>query len=105
MKVDIKYANEGEEFDWDTMVDDLLTMHDEKKVLFTYLPGLYCNGQYFENSKIYVVTYTEDNPNKFKFERPIFYNVEEKHIDYIIINDKKCLIDEKNEETIPENNN
>jgi hypothetical protein len=100
MKVDIKYANEGEEFDWDTMVDDLLTMHDEKKVLFTYLPGLYCNGQYFENSKIYVVTYTEYNPDKFEFKSPVFYNVEEKHIDYII-NDKECL-NEKNEETIPE---
>ena len=104
MKVDIKYAQEGEEFDWDSMVDDLLTMHDEKKVLFTYLPGLYCNGQYFENSKIYVVTYTEDNPEKFQIKRPVFYNVEEKHIDYII-NNKECLIDERNEETISENNN
>ena len=72
MKIEIHYAKKDEEFDWEYMIDDLLTMEENKKVLFTYLPGLFCNGEYFENSRNYVVTYSINNPNRFKLDRPVF---------------------------------
>ena len=81
MKVEIHYAKKDEEFDWENMVDDLLTMEENKKVLFTYLPGLFCNNQYFENSRIYVVTYPKDNPKKFKLDKPVF----EKNVEFFTI--------------------
>ena len=68
---------EDEKFNSDYMIDILLTgLEDDKNILFTFLPGLYCNGQYFENSYIYVTTYPIDNPNKFPFEKPIFKPIE-----------------------------
>ena len=71
--VDIKYADEDSKFDSEYMIDILLTgLEDGKNILFTFLPGLYCNGRYFENSYIYVTTYPIDNPNKCPFKKPIF---------------------------------
>ena len=81
--VKIVYAKKGDVFNWDTMVDNLLTMQDEKKVLFTYLPGLYSNFQFFVNAHIYVVTYTEDNPNKFKLNDYEFLDVNESYLNDI----------------------
>ena len=81
--VKIVYAKKGDVFDWDTMVDNLLTMQDDKKVLFTYLPGLYSNSQFFENAHIYVVTYTEDNPNKFKLNNYEFEDVNQSYLNAI----------------------
>ena len=76
VKVEIRYAKEEEQFDWDSMIDDLISDSEvEKKILFTFLPGLYCNGQFFQNSLIHVVTYKIDNPNKFQFQKPIFINI------------------------------
>ena len=73
IKVDIKYADEDSKFDSEYMIDILLTgLEEGKNILFTFLPGLYCNGRYFENSYIYVTTYPIDNPNKFPFKKPIF---------------------------------
>jgi len=76
--VTIIYAKQDEEFNWDIMRDLLLTMVDDKNVLFTYLPGLSCNEKYFDNSQIYVVTYPIDNPNKYNFEKPKVIDVEQK---------------------------
>ena len=77
IKVNIIYANEDDSFDWESMQDDLISDSEiEKKVLFTFLPGLYANEQYFKYSTIYVVTYKVDNPNKFPFEKPIFSKIE-----------------------------
>ena len=77
IKVSIVYANENSKFDPENMIDILLTgLEDEKNILFTFLPGLYCNGQYFQNSCIYVTTYPIDNPNKFPFEKPALKNIE-----------------------------
>ena len=72
--IDINYAKEDENFVMYSMNDDLISVEDEDKhrVLFTYLPGIFGNGQYFQNSKIHLVTYKIDNPNKFSFEKPIF---------------------------------
>jgi len=68
---------EDEKFDPESMIDILLTgLEDDKNILFTFLPGLYCNGQYFENSYIYVTTYPINNPDKFPFKRPIFKTIE-----------------------------
>ena len=78
IKVTITYAKQDEEFNWDIMRDLLLTMVDDKNVLFTYLPGLSCNEKYFDNSQIYVVTYPIDNPNKYNFEKPKVIDVEQK---------------------------
>jgi len=76
MKVDIIYAKEDDEFDFDTMVDDLISDSEiERKVLFTFLPGLFSNNQFFNYSTIHVVTYKIDNPNKFPFQKPIFANI------------------------------
>ena len=59
------------------MIDILLTgLEDDKNILFTFLPGLHCNGRYFENSYIYVTTYPINNRNKFPFENPVFKNIE-----------------------------
>ena len=75
--VNIKYAMEDEKFNSDYMIDILLTgLEDDKNILFTFLPGLYCNGQYFENSYIYVTTYPVDNPNKFPLEKPVYKPIE-----------------------------
>jgi len=77
IKVDIKYAKENSEFDSDYMIDILLTgLEDDKNILFTFLPGLYGNEAYFDNSHIYVTTYPINNPNKFPFQKPIFKNIE-----------------------------
>ena len=77
IKVDIKYAMENEKFDSEYMIDILLTgLEDDKNILFTFQPGLHCNGKFFENSYIYVTTYPIDNPNKFPFEKPVFKNIE-----------------------------
>ena len=68
---------EDEKFNSDYMIDILLTgLEDDKNILFTFLPGLYCNGQYFENSYIYVTTYPIDNPKKFLFKKPVFKSIE-----------------------------
>lgn len=80
--VKIVYAKEDEEFDWDNMIENLITMVDEKKVLFTYLPGLNVNEQFLDNSQIYVVAYPIDNPNKFNNKNPVFPDIESNiHID------------------------
>ena len=77
IKVEVIYAEEDIDFDLEIMTDDLLSVdNNEKKVLFTFLPGLYCNNQYFENAQIHTVTYKIDNPNKFQFKKPIFNNIE-----------------------------
>jgi len=77
IRVNIIYAMEDEKFDPESMIDILLTgLEDDKNILFTFLPGLYCNGQYFENSYIYVTTYPISNPDKFPFKRPIFKTIE-----------------------------
>ena len=77
IKVNIIYAHEDSKFDPEHMIDILLTgLDDDKNILFTFLPGLFCNGRYFENSYIYVTTYPIDNPNKFPFEKPIFKTIE-----------------------------
>ena len=77
IKVEVIYAEEDIDFDLEIMTDDLLSVdNNEKKVLFTFLPGLYCNNQYFENAQIHTVTYKIDNPNKFQFKKPIFSNIE-----------------------------
>ena len=76
IKVDIIYADEDSKFNPEYMIDFLLTGLEDKKVLFAFLPGLNCNGQYFDNSLIYVTTYPPDNPNKLPFEKPIFKNIE-----------------------------
>ena len=74
--VKIVYAKEDEEFDWDNMIENLITMQDYKKVLFTYLPGLNVNEQFLDNSQIYVVAYPTDNPNKFNNKNPVFSVIE-----------------------------
>ena len=77
IKVNIVYAKENSKFDPENMIDILLTgLEDDKNILFTFLPGLYCNGQYFQNSYIYVTTYPMDDPNKFPFEKPAFKTME-----------------------------
>ena len=77
IKVNIIYAIENSKFDPESMIDILLTgLEDDKNILFTFLPGLYCNGRYFENSYIYATTYPIDNPNKFPFEKPAFKPIE-----------------------------
>lgn len=76
--VQIIYANKDELFDWDTMVDDLTGMVDKKKVLFTYLPGLCVNDQFFDDSLIYVVAYSIENPKKFDIEQFEFKKIEAK---------------------------
>ena len=77
IKVNIIYAHEDSKFDPEHMIDILLTgLDDDKNILFTFLPGLFCNGRYFENSYIYVTTYPIDNPNKFQFKKPIFKTIE-----------------------------
>ena len=77
IKVNIIYAQEDSKFDPESMIDILLTgLEDDKNILFTFLPGLHCNGRYFENSYIYVTTYPIDNPNKFPFGRPVFKTIE-----------------------------
>ena len=77
IRVSIVYAKENSNFDPENMIDILLTgLEDDKNILFTFLPGLYCNGQYFQNSYIYVTTYPIDNPNKFQFEKPAFKTIE-----------------------------
>ena len=77
IKVNIVYAIENSKFDPESMIDILLTgLEDDKNILFTFLPGLHCNGQYFDNSYIYVTTYPLDNPNKFPFEKPAFKAIE-----------------------------
>ena len=85
VKVSIIYAKEDEEYDFDRMSDDLFADSEaEKKVLFTFLPGLFANNQFFKNSTIHIVTYKVDEPNKFKFKKPIFSNIESKiNIDYV----------------------
>ena len=77
MKVEIIYAKEDNNFDLDSMVDDLISDSEvERKVLFTFLPGLFSNDRFFNYSTIHVVTYKIDNPNKFPFQKPIFENIE-----------------------------
>jgi hypothetical protein len=76
--VQIKYANKDESFDWETMEDDLTGSAEDKNVLFTYLPGLCVNEQFFENSKIYVVAYPIKNPKKFDIEQFEFKKIEAK---------------------------
>ena len=77
IKVEVIYAEEDTDFYLEIMTDDLLSDSGKaKKVLFTFLPGLYCNNQYFDNAQIHTVTYTIDNPNKFLFQKPIFNNIE-----------------------------
>jgi hypothetical protein len=77
IEVNIIYAIENEKFVPEYMIDILLTgLEDDKNILFTFLPGLYCNGQYFENSYIYVTTYPINNRNKFPFENPVFKSIE-----------------------------
>ena len=72
--IDINYAKENEEFDMNSMKDDLISVEEEEehRILFRYLPGIFVNGQYFQNSQIHLVTYKINNPNKFHFEKPIF---------------------------------
>ena len=72
--VQIKYAKENEKYDMDSMKDDLMSVEEEEehKVLFTYLPGLFGNGNFFQNAKIHLVTYKNNNKNKFNFKKPIF---------------------------------
>ena len=72
--VQIKYAQENEKYDMDSMKDDLMSVEEEEehKVLFTYLPGLFGNGNFFQNAKIHLVTYKNNNKNKFNFKKPIF---------------------------------
>jgi DNA-binding transcriptional regulator GbsR (MarR family) len=90
IKVDIKYADENSKFDSDFMIDILLTgLEDDKNILFTFLPGLYCNEKYFENSYIYVTTYPIDNPNKFPFPTKPILNPIESDIDNINLKNKK----------------
>ena len=74
VNIDINYAKENEEFDMNSMKDDLISVEEEEehRVLFTYLPGIFGNRQYFQNSQIHLVTYKINNPNKFPFEKPIF---------------------------------
>ena len=51
IRVDIKYAMENDIFNSENMIDILLTgLEGDKNILFTFLPGLHCNGRYFENS-------------------------------------------------------
>ena len=77
IRVDIKYAMENDIFNSENMIDILLTgLEGDKNILFTFLPGLHCNGRYFENSYIYVTTYPINNRNKFPFENPVFKNIE-----------------------------
>ena len=79
VEVKIIYVNEDTQFDWESMHDDLLSDSEvERKVLFTFLPGLYANNQYFKYSNIHVVTYKVDNPNKFPFQKPIFIDIQTK---------------------------
>lgn len=73
--VDIVYSKEDEEFNWNNMVENLINMKDDKKVLFTYLPGLNVNNQFLDNSQILVVAYPSDNPSKINIQKPAF-NVE-----------------------------
>ena len=73
--VDIVYAKEDEEFNWNNMIENLINMKDDKKVLFTYLPGLNVNNQFLDNSQILVVAYPSDNPSKINIQKPAF-NVE-----------------------------
>ena len=84
-KVEIIYAKEDEEFDFERMIDDLFTdSEEEKKVLFTFLPGLFGNNQFFKNSTIHIVSYKVDEPNKFKFQKPIYLSIESKiNISYV----------------------
>lgn len=77
LKVDIIYAKEDEEFDFDRMSDDLFADSEKEiKVLFTFLPGLFGNNQFLNDSKIHTITYKVDEPNKLKFQKPIFLNIE-----------------------------
>ena len=77
IKVEVIYAEEDAKFDLENMTDDIFSDSEiEKKVLFTFLPGLYCNKQYFQNALIHTVTYKIDEPNKFQFQRPIFTNID-----------------------------
>lgn len=71
--VDIIYAKEDEEFNWNNMVENLINMKDDKKVLFTYLPGLNVKNQFLDNSQILVVAYPSDNPSKINIQKPAFY--------------------------------
>ena len=78
-RVSIFYADEDEEFDFEKMSDDLFSDSEEdKKVLFTFLPGLFANNRFFKYSTIHIVTYKINEPNKFNFQRPIFTNIESK---------------------------
>lgn len=85
LKVDIIYAKEDEEFDFDRMSDDLFADSEkEKKVLFTFLPGLFGNNQFLNDSKIHIITYKVDEPNKLKFPKPIYLNIDIKiNISYV----------------------
>ena len=74
--VHIIYANKDELFDWDIMEENIINMVDHKKVLFTFLPGLCCNNQFFDNSQIYVVAYPTDNPKKFDFQKTEFEKID-----------------------------
>jgi hypothetical protein len=93
IKVNIKYADQNSKFDSDYMIDILLTgLEDDKNVLFTFLPGLYCNGRYFENSYIYVTTYPINNPKKFPSQKFILKAIESDiniEIDNIKLKDKR----------------
>ena len=61
----------------------MLTQKQKKKFCLL-LPGLFANNQFFKNSTIHIVTYKVDEPNKFKFKKPIFSNIESKiNIDYV----------------------
>ena len=76
VKVEVIYAKEDMNFDIEIMTDDLYPDPEiEKKVLFTFLPGLYCNKQFFENATIHIVTYKTNNPDQFQFQKPIFTNI------------------------------
>jgi hypothetical protein len=70
--VDIVYAKEDEEFNWDTMIENIITTVDDKKVLFTYLPGLNVNKQFLDNSQILVVAYPSDDPTVINVQKPGF---------------------------------
>jgi len=92
-KVDIKYAKEDSKFVSDYMIDILLTgLENGKNILFTFLPGLYCDDDYLGNSYIYVTAYPINNPNRFPFEKPVFKAIESDiniELDNINLKDKK----------------
>ena len=75
------------------MIDILLTgLENGKNILFTFLPGLYCDDDYLGNSYIYVTAYPINNPNRFPFEKPVFKAIESDiniELDNINLKDKK----------------